>query len=117
MTNLLDFVSRNLTWPTFSPRRIRFYTQEIVVFREDMVSKMQRHCIVPPSDEETDEAHKHVCLSAGIRMSRQMYRCVAPWMHARMHSIRLQMDRTLGMVVFATFAHAICKNHLRLRDI
>ena len=30
--------------------RIRYCTQEIVILREDLVSKMRRHCILPPSD-------------------------------------------------------------------
>lgn len=29
-------------------RRLRFYSQEIVIFRENLVSKMRRHCLLPP---------------------------------------------------------------------
>jgi hypothetical protein len=32
--------------------RIRFYTQEIVVFRADTFSRIRRHCVVPPVDTE-----------------------------------------------------------------
>ena len=39
-----------------NPCRLRFYTQEIVIFREDLLRKMQRHTIVPlksgPDDPE-----------------------------------------------------------------
>ena len=30
-----------------NPCRIRFYAQEIVIFREDMLKKMLRHCLLP----------------------------------------------------------------------
>lgn len=32
-----------------NPSRVRFYTQEIVLFREDLIKKMQRHCVLPPT--------------------------------------------------------------------
>ena len=35
-----------------SPFRIRFCTKEIVLFREDLVSKLRRNCILPPSSTE-----------------------------------------------------------------
>jgi DNA polymerase epsilon subunit 2 len=35
-----------------NPSRIRFYTQEIVFFREDLLRKMQRHTILPPRTED-----------------------------------------------------------------
>ena len=31
-----------------NPARLRFFTQEIVLFREDLLKKMQRHSVVPP---------------------------------------------------------------------
>jgi len=33
---------------TTNPCRLRFYSQEIVIFRENLVSKMRRHCLLPP---------------------------------------------------------------------
>eukprot|EP00736_Rhodelphis_marinus_P008078 Rmarinus@m.24782 len=37
-----------------NPCRIRYCTQEIVVFREDILNKMRRHCVVEPSPEVED---------------------------------------------------------------
>lgn len=37
-----------------NPARVRYCTQEIVLFREDIVNKMRRNCILPPSDEDGD---------------------------------------------------------------
>ncbi|KAF2069294.1 hypothetical protein CYY_009385 [Polysphondylium violaceum] len=36
---------------TTNPCRIRYCTQEIIVFRDDLVNRMRRHCIIEPSDE------------------------------------------------------------------
>jgi|TARA_B110000305_G_scaffold229227_1_gene279984 DNA polymerase epsilon subunit 2 len=35
-----------------NPCRLRFFSQEIVFFREDLVNKLQRNCIVPPEEVE-----------------------------------------------------------------
>ncbi|KAJ3006469.1 DNA polymerase epsilon subunit 2 [Thoreauomyces humboldtii] len=40
-----------------NPCRIRYCTQEIVVFREDLVNRMRRNCIVAPSEEVPMEQH------------------------------------------------------------
>ena len=40
--------------------RIRFYTQDIVVFREDLLHKMRRACVVPPSEKETSDPFQQV---------------------------------------------------------
>ena len=37
---------------TSNPSRLKFYTQEIVIFRENLLKKMQRHCITPPGQGE-----------------------------------------------------------------
>jgi hypothetical protein len=52
-------MSGRLSWP-FLFCRIRFYTQEIVVFREDLLHKMRRACVVPPSDKETADPFQQV---------------------------------------------------------
>jgi hypothetical protein len=41
---------KKVTHITFAsnPCRIRFFTQEIVFFREDLLRKMQRHTVLPP---------------------------------------------------------------------
>ncbi|KAJ0409321.1 hypothetical protein ATCC90586_000558 [Pythium insidiosum] len=52
-----DLVRRvpNLTCST-NPCRIRYYTQDIVIFREDLHQKLHRHAILPalPDDNEDD---------------------------------------------------------------
>ena len=35
-------------------------TQEIVIFREDLISKMRRHCIVPPNMKQDTSIYKHL---------------------------------------------------------
>ena len=35
-----------------NPCRMRFFTKEIVFFRDDMVGKMRRHCLLEPREEE-----------------------------------------------------------------
>eukprot|EP00953_Heterococcus_sp_UTEX-ZZ885_P027634 14806-Heterococcus_DN1.PRE.3 len=47
---LIDKVA-NLHFST-NPCRLRFYTQEIVLFRDDILRKMQRHCVVSPCNPE-----------------------------------------------------------------
>jgi DNA polymerase epsilon subunit 2 len=41
---------------TSNPCRIRYYTQEIVVCRQNILNKMRRHCVVPPADNTADQA-------------------------------------------------------------
>lgn len=36
-----------------NPCRLRYFTQEIVLFRQDLLKQMQRHVAVPPSTEES----------------------------------------------------------------
>lgn len=40
--------------------RIKFYTQEIVFFRQDLLYRMRRSCLIPPSKEETADPFEHV---------------------------------------------------------
>lgn len=40
--------------------RIKFYTQEIVLFRQDLLYRMRRSCLIPPSTEETSDPFEHV---------------------------------------------------------
>ncbi|CAI5723284.1 unnamed protein product [Hyaloperonospora brassicae] len=44
----------NLTCST-NPCRIRYYTQDIVIFRDNLQQKMQRHAILPPMPSEREE--------------------------------------------------------------
>ncbi|KAL2328055.1 hypothetical protein Fmac_021482 [Flemingia macrophylla] len=43
-----------------NPCRIKFYTQEIVFFRQDLLYRMRRSCLIPPSTEETDDDFRHL---------------------------------------------------------
>mmetsp|Transcript_20466 Transcript_20466/g.36796 ORF Transcript_20466/g.36796 Transcript_20466/m.36796 type:complete len:377 (+) Transcript_20466:66-1196(+) len=37
-----------------NPCRMRFFTKEIVFFRDDLVGKMRRHCLLEPREEEEE---------------------------------------------------------------
>ncbi|KAK6794878.1 hypothetical protein RDI58_008331 [Solanum bulbocastanum] len=43
-----------------NPCRIKFYTQDIVLFRHDMLYRMRRSCLIPPSTEETNDPFEHL---------------------------------------------------------
>ncbi|WMV21052.1 hypothetical protein MTR67_014437 [Solanum verrucosum] len=43
-----------------NPCRIKFYTQDIVLFRHDMLYRMRRSCLIPPSTEETSDPFEHL---------------------------------------------------------
>lgn len=46
---------------TTNPARIRFCGQDIVLFREDLINRMRRHCVVDPvDDEEVTTVTQHV---------------------------------------------------------
>jgi hypothetical protein len=40
--------------------RVKFYTQEIVFFRQDQLYTMRRSCLMPPSETETVDPFQHV---------------------------------------------------------
>lgn len=43
-----------------NPCRIKFYSQEIVVFRRDLLYRMRRSCLIPPSTAETSDPFAHL---------------------------------------------------------
>lgn len=45
---------------TSNPCRIRYYSQEIVVGRYNFMHEMRRHCILKPSEAETDKMCTHL---------------------------------------------------------
>ncbi|KAK9168249.1 hypothetical protein Syun_000389 [Stephania yunnanensis] len=57
-----------------NPCRIKFYTQEIVVFRQDLLYRMRRSCLVPPSTEETSDHFEHLVAT----ISHQSHLCPLP---------------------------------------
>lgn len=61
--DLTENIRSRISHVTFAsnPCRIRFYTQEIVLFREDLLKKMQRHLALPlllPKSSGTDEGQE-----------------------------------------------------------
>ncbi|KAH7285268.1 hypothetical protein KP509_33G019600 [Ceratopteris richardii] len=57
-----------------NPCRIRFYSQEIVLFRQDLLYRMRRLCILPPSDEETSDPFEHLVAT----IAHQSHLCPLP---------------------------------------
>ena len=57
-----------------NPCRIRFYAQDIVVFREDLQYRMRRSCICLPSEEETNDPFEHLV----VTMLHQNHLCPLP---------------------------------------
>ncbi|KAL4109214.1 hypothetical protein PRIC1_000917 [Phytophthora ramorum] len=53
-----------------NPCRIRYYTQDIVIFRDDLQQKMQRHAILPPMPSEHEEAAMDESDEAGQSVSQ-----------------------------------------------
>eukprot|EP01104_Vermistella_antarctica_P002254 TRINITY_DN1244_c1_g1_i1.p1 TRINITY_DN1244_c1_g1~~TRINITY_DN1244_c1_g1_i1.p1 ORF type:complete len:537 (+),score=108.27 TRINITY_DN1244_c1_g1_i1:33-1613(+) len=46
-----------------NPCRLRYFTKEIVVFREDLLMKMNRHCIKAPNLDQEEDISKHLVVS------------------------------------------------------
>ncbi|EFJ04303.1 hypothetical protein SELMODRAFT_236997 [Selaginella moellendorffii] len=63
----------NVTFAS-NPCRIRFFSQEIVLFRENLLYRMRRLCIVTPSDEETTEPFEHLVAT----ITHQSHLCPLP---------------------------------------
>ncbi|TKY44872.1 DNA polymerase epsilon subunit 2 [Spatholobus suberectus] len=57
-----------------NPCRIKFYTQEIVFFRQDLLYRMRRYCLMPPSTEETDDHFQHLVAT----ITHQSHLCPLP---------------------------------------
>ncbi|KAF1883037.1 hypothetical protein Lal_00003219 [Lupinus albus] len=57
-----------------NPCRVKFYSQEVVFFREDMLYRMRRSCLMPPSEEETDDPFQHLVAT----ITHQSHLCPLP---------------------------------------
>ncbi|CAA0818110.1 DNA polymerase epsilon subunit B2 [Striga hermonthica] len=57
-----------------NPCRIKYYTQEIVFFRQDMLYRMRRSCLMPPSAEETSDPFEHLVAT----ITHQSHLCPLP---------------------------------------
>lgn len=53
--NMRDRIGHSNVLFTSNPTRIRFFSREIVLFREDLQQKMRRNCLVAPQNESNDE--------------------------------------------------------------
>ncbi|KAF8109796.1 hypothetical protein N665_0091s0025 [Sinapis alba] len=73
-----------------NPCRVKFYNQEIVFFRRDLLYQMRRSCLITPSTEETDDPFKHLVYT----ITHQSHLCPLPLMVQPIiwnydHSLRL----------------------------
>ncbi|THU57816.1 hypothetical protein C4D60_Mb03t07530 [Musa balbisiana] len=57
-----------------NPCRIKFYTQEIVIFRQDLLYRMRRSCLIPPSTAETSDYFQHLVAT----ITHQSHLCPLP---------------------------------------
>ncbi|KAK2990641.1 hypothetical protein RJ640_028830 [Escallonia rubra] len=57
-----------------NPCRIKFYTQEIVFFRQDLLYRMRRSCLMPPTTEETNDPFEHLVAT----ITHQSHLCPLP---------------------------------------
>ena len=48
---------------TSNPARLSICGQSVVIFREQLLSKMRRSCVLPPNEEETDDLNQHLVKS------------------------------------------------------
>lgn len=47
-------------WFPSNPCRILYYTRQIVVFRDDLLQKMRRNCILEPNKKESENMSEHL---------------------------------------------------------
>ncbi|KAJ3316962.1 DNA polymerase epsilon subunit 2 [Gonapodya sp. JEL0774] len=57
-----------------NPCRIKYFTHELVLYREDLANKLRRNAIVTPNDDEEPEVHKHLVET----LVDQAYLCPLP---------------------------------------
>ncbi|KAL8162554.1 hypothetical protein V2J09_014043, partial [Rumex salicifolius] len=57
-----------------NPCRIKYYSQEIVIFRQDLLYKMRRSCLLTPSTDETSDPFGHLVAT----MIHQNHLCPLP---------------------------------------
>ncbi|KAI7982546.1 DNA polymerase epsilon subunit B [Camellia lanceoleosa] len=57
-----------------NPCRVKFCTQEIVFFRQDLLYRMRRSCLMPPSTEETTDPFEHLVAT----VTHQSHLCPLP---------------------------------------
>ncbi|GFS44876.1 DNA polymerase epsilon subunit B2 [Actinidia rufa] len=57
-----------------NPCRVKFCTQEIVFFRQDLLYRMRRSCLMRPSTEETNDTFEHLVAT----ITHQSHLCPLP---------------------------------------
>ncbi|KAF9606601.1 hypothetical protein IFM89_026922 [Coptis chinensis] len=57
-----------------NPCRIKFYAQEIVLFRQDLLYRMRRSSLIPPSSEKTNDPFEHLVAT----ITHQSHLCPLP---------------------------------------
>ncbi|KAK3123625.1 hypothetical protein QOZ80_8AG0633800 [Eleusine coracana subsp. coracana] len=57
-----------------NPCKVKFYTQEIVFFRQDLLYRMRRSCLIPPTTEETSDPFEHLVAT----ITHQSHLCPLP---------------------------------------
>ncbi|KAF5935966.1 hypothetical protein HYC85_027095 [Camellia sinensis] len=57
-----------------NPCRVKFCTQEIIFFRQDLLYRMRRSCLMPPSTEETTDPFEHLVAT----ITHQSHLCPLP---------------------------------------
>ncbi|KAK8972819.1 hypothetical protein V6N11_057330 [Hibiscus sabdariffa] len=60
-----------------NPCRVKFYTQEIVFICQDLLYRMRRSCLIPPSTEETDDPFEHLVAT----ITHQSHLCPLPLLY------------------------------------
>ena len=98
---------KKVTHVTFAsnPCRVRFFTQEIVLFREDLLRKMQRHVVVPPS---LDSEGHDICQQLVESILDQGHLCPLP-LHVR--PVYWDLDYTLRL---SPLPHLVRQTHTQM---
>ncbi|XP_065876273.1 DNA polymerase epsilon subunit B-like isoform X1 [Euphorbia lathyris] len=73
---LIEELQKHIPNAIFSsnPCRVKYYTQEIVFFRYNLLYRMQRSCLMPPSTEETTDPFEHLVAT----ITHQSHLCPLP---------------------------------------
>nr|GMD37465.1 DNA polymerase epsilon subunit B [Ipomoea batatas] len=73
---ITEELQKNIPTAIFSsnPCRVKFYTQEIVFFRQDLLYRMRRSCLMAPSTEETSDPFEHLVAT----ITHQSHLCPLP---------------------------------------
>ncbi|KAH0436727.1 hypothetical protein IEQ34_026355 [Dendrobium chrysotoxum] len=73
---LIEELHKHIPTAIFSsnPCRVKFYTQEIVFFRQDLLYRMRRSSLIPPSSEETTDPFEHLVAT----ITHQSHLCPLP---------------------------------------